>query len=83
MLATNRVPARSAHRRQNGGTCNSPPGGAITSDAGGRLLGSTDRAIGLVDRFAGTIRNALVKALDSRCLDDVTKLAVNKVLLSA
>lgn len=28
-------------------------GGAITSDAGGLLLGSTDRAIGLVDRFAG------------------------------
>jgi hypothetical protein len=27
-------------------------GGAITSDAGGLLLGSTDRAIGLVDRFA-------------------------------
>lgn len=28
-------------------------GGAITSDAGGLLLGATDRAIGLVDRFAG------------------------------
>lgn len=27
-------------------------GGTITSDAGGLLLGSTDRAIGLVDRFA-------------------------------
>ena len=27
-------------------------GGVITSDAGGLLLGSTDRAIGLVDRFA-------------------------------
>jgi len=27
-------------------------GGAITSDAGGSLLGATDRAIGLVDRFA-------------------------------
>jgi Transposase DDE domain group 1 len=27
-------------------------GGAITSDAGGLLLGSTDRAIGLVERFA-------------------------------
>lgn len=27
-------------------------GGSITSDAGGLLLGSTDRAIGLVDRFA-------------------------------
>jgi hypothetical protein len=28
-------------------------GGAITSDAGGLLLGATDRAIGLVERFAG------------------------------
>ena len=27
-------------------------GGLITSDAGGLLLGSTDRAIGLIDRFA-------------------------------
>lgn len=28
-------------------------GGAVTSDAGGLLLGATDRAIGLVGRFAG------------------------------
>src|SRR5256884_6236218 len=28
-------------------------GGAITSDAGALLLGTTDRAIGLVDRLAG------------------------------
>jgi hypothetical protein len=28
-------------------------GGLITSDAGGLLLGATDRAIGLIDRFAG------------------------------
>jgi Transposase DDE domain group 1 len=28
-------------------------GGAITSDAGALLLGATDRAIGLMDRFAG------------------------------
>jgi hypothetical protein len=28
-------------------------GGAVTSDAGSLLLGVTDRAIGLVDRFAG------------------------------
>ena len=27
-------------------------GGSISSDAGGLLLGSTDRAIGLLDRFA-------------------------------
>src|SRR5580704_5126155 len=32
-------------------------GGAMTSDAGGLLLGSTDRAIGLVDRFAGCLRD--------------------------
>jgi hypothetical protein len=28
-------------------------GGALTSDTGGLLLGATDRAITLVDRFAG------------------------------
>src|SRR6185312_14892496 len=28
-------------------------GGAITSDAGGVLLGAADRAIGLIGRFAG------------------------------
>ena len=28
-------------------------GGQITSNAGGLLLGATDRAIGLVERFAG------------------------------
>jgi hypothetical protein len=33
-------------------------GGAITSDAGGLLLGLTDRAIGLVGRFAGCFRDA-------------------------
>jgi len=27
-------------------------GGSITSDAGALLLGATDRAIGLIDRFA-------------------------------
>lgn len=35
-------------------------GGAITSDAGGLLLGATDRAIRLVDRFAGCF-------VDHRC----------------
>jgi hypothetical protein len=30
--------------------------GAIGSDAGGLLLGATDRAIGLVDRFAACLR---------------------------
>src|SRR5262249_28183805 len=28
-------------------------GGAMTSDAGGLLLGATDRVIGLIERFAG------------------------------
>ena len=32
-------------------------GGALTSDAGALLLGRTDRAIGLVDRFAGCFRD--------------------------
>jgi hypothetical protein len=33
-------------------------GGAITSDAGALLLGATDGAIGLVERFAGCFRDA-------------------------
>src|SRR3954470_6990611 len=33
-------------------------GGAITSDAGALLLGATDRAIGLVERFTGGFREA-------------------------
>ena len=33
-------------------------GGTITSDAGALLLGATDRAIGLVERFAGCFRDA-------------------------
>ena len=37
-------------------------GGAITSDAGALLLGAADRAIGLVERFAGCFR-------DTRCQD--------------
>ena len=32
-------------------------GGAMTSDAGALLLGATDRAIGLVDRFAACFRD--------------------------
>jgi hypothetical protein len=32
-------------------------GGAITSDAGALLLGQTDRAIGLTERFAGCFRD--------------------------
>ena len=38
-------------------------GGAITSDAGALLLGATDRAIGLVDRFAACFRDARSPAL--------------------
>jgi hypothetical protein len=38
-------------------------GGAITSDAGGLLLGATDRAIGLVDRFAGCFEDRRCQAL--------------------
>lgn len=32
-------------------------GGAVTSDAGGLLLGATDRRIGLINRFAGCFRD--------------------------
>jgi hypothetical protein len=38
-------------------------GGAITTDAGGLLLGATDRAIGLIDRFASCFRDARSAAL--------------------
>jgi len=39
-------------------------GGAVTSDGGALLLGATDRAIGLVERFAGCF-------LDHRCQERV------------
>ena len=39
-------------------------GGSMTSDAGALLLGATDRAIGLVDRFSGCFS-------DARCADRV------------
>lgn len=38
-------------------------GGRITSDAGGLLLGATDRAIGLIDRFAGCFTDHRERAL--------------------
>jgi hypothetical protein len=38
-------------------------GGAITSDAGALLLGATDRAIGLIGRFAGCFRDARLAPL--------------------
>jgi Transposase DDE domain group 1 len=37
-------------------------GGEVTSDAGGLLLGATDRAIGLVDRFAGCFADGRAQA---------------------
>ena len=42
-----------SHRRQQ-----AFDGGSITSDAGAMLFGSTDRAIGLIDRFAACFRDA-------------------------
>jgi len=38
-------------------------GGAITSDAGALLLGATDRAIGVIERFAACFRDARCAAL--------------------
>lgn len=38
-------------------------GGRITSDAGALLLGATDRAIGLIDRFAGCFEDRRSQAL--------------------
>ena len=39
-------------------------GGAITSDAGALLLGATDRAIRLIDRFAACFTDARVRGAD-------------------
>jgi hypothetical protein len=38
-------------------------GGAVTTDAGALLLGAADRAIGLVDRFAGCFRDVRCQEL--------------------
>jgi hypothetical protein len=38
-------------------------GGRITSDAGGLLLGAADRAVGLIDRFAGCFTDRRSQAL--------------------
>jgi Transposase DDE domain group 1 len=38
-------------------------GGTITSDAGALLLGATDRALGLIDRFAQCFRDSRAEAL--------------------
>jgi hypothetical protein len=38
-------------------------GGTITTEAGGLLLGATDRVIGLVDRFAACFRDSRTAGL--------------------
>lgn len=38
-------------------------GGSLTSEAGGLLLGATDRAIGLVERFSGCFEDRRARAL--------------------
>ena len=51
-------------------------GGAITSNAGGLLLGATDRAIGLVERFAACFTDG--RAAD-RLVHEVTTLVGQRV----
>ncbi len=45
-------------------------GGTMTSDAGALLLGATDRAIGLVERFAGCFGRSGGGSCCARCGDD-------------
>ena len=51
-------------------------GGVMTSDAGALLLGATDRAIGLVDRFAACFSDGRAVA---RVVHDVTTLVGQRV----
>ena len=51
-------------------------GGVMTSDAGALLLGATDRAIGLVDRFAACFSDGRAA---SRVVHDVTTLVGQRV----
>ena len=51
-------------------------GGALTSDAGSLLLGATDRAIGLVDRFAGSFSDGRAAG---RVVHDVRSLIGQRV----
>ena len=44
-------------------------GGAVTSDAGGPLLGAADKAIGLVRRLAGCFTTGATAASSSTCGD--------------
>ena len=49
-------------------------GGAMTSDAGALLLGATDRAVGLIDRFAA----CFVDRRDGRLLEHVLRTLVGQ-----
>ncbi len=51
-------------------------GGVMTSDAGALLLGATDRAIGLVDRFAACFSDGRAAG---RVVHDVATLAGQRV----
>ena len=51
-------------------------GGAITSNAGGLLLGATDRAIGLVERFAACFADGRAA---ERVVHEVTTLVGQRV----
>ena len=55
-------------------------GGAITSDAGAMLLGATDRAIGLVERFAGCFTDGRTPG---RVVHDVATLVGQRVFAIA
>jgi hypothetical protein len=55
-------------------------GGAITSDAGGMLLGATDRAIRLVERFAGCFTDGRTPG---RVVHDVATLVGQRVFAIA
>jgi hypothetical protein len=52
-------------------------GGAITSNAGALLLGATDRAIGLIERFAGCFVDSHA---GGRVVHDVSTLVGQRVL---
>ena len=55
-------------------------GGSITSDAGGMLLGATDRAIRLVERFAGCFSDGRTPG---RVVHDVATLVGQRVFAIA
>ncbi len=49
-------------------------GGAMTSDAGALLLGATDRAVGLIDRFAA----CFVDRRDGRLIEHAPRTLVGQ-----